>query len=87
MGPSTLRPGIEEGSTFCMGPSTLERYIVEGSMPQDGTFHAEGPNQGRSWAYTTKTPLKVATTDRQAGLTRSPAQSCRVVTAGDALFR
>ena len=83
--PATFGVWFEEGAILGGAPSTLKALFVEGSMLQGWTFLAEGMYQGRFWVYSTNTTLKGATTDRQAGLSRSPAQSCRVVAAGDAL--
>ena len=52
---------------------------------QSWTFHANAPFRGWFRDLTTFFIRITATTDRQAGLTQSPAQPCRIVAAGDAL--
>ena len=66
-------------------PSTLETQIVDGSMSRTGPSTLAAEHPGRSIDSATQIPHTVATADRQAGLTQSPAQPCRIVAAGDAL--
>ena len=66
-------------------PSTVDAEIEDGSISQKRTFHANAPYRGWFRDLTTFYIRITATTDRQAGLTQSPAQPCRIVAAGDAL--
>ena len=83
--PSTLRLDITDGPYLRSEPSTLMLHIVDGSILQDRTFHVNASYHGWFRDLTTFFIRIKATTDRQAGLTQSPAQPCRIVAAGDAL--
>ena len=71
-----------EGSVSSGEPSTLEVHIMDGSIQNNGTFHAGGRYHGRFWDTVTQILHMEATAGRQAGPVRSPAQSCRSVAAG-----
>ena len=81
------RFGTESRTVRASGlePSTLSLNITDGSILQDRTFHVNASYHGWFRDLTTFFIRIKATTDRQAGLTQSPAQPCRIVAAGDAL--
>ena len=83
--PSMLRLNIVDGSTL-QGRTFHVNASYHGWFSiQTRTIHALGLNHGQFRDLTTLFIRITATTDRQAGLTQSPAQPCRIVAAGDAL--
>ena len=85
--PSMLMPHITDSPYLRSEPSMLMLHIVDSSMQTKPTIRDKDTYHGWFRDLTTLFIRITATTDRQAGLTQSPAQPCRIVAAGDALFR
>ena len=74
-----------DSSGISVGTFHAETQYRGRSISQTRTFHVNASYHGQFRDLTTFFIRITATTDRQAGLTQSPAQPCRIVAAGDAL--
>ena len=82
--PSTLRLDITDGPYLRSEPSTIMPHITDGPYlkREPSTLMPHITDSSGTLLHFFRI---TATTDRQAGLTQSPAQPCRIVAAGDAL--